>query len=78
MKRLIFDSHAHYDDEVFAPDRNELLQALPGQGVSTVVSMGADYAGCVGALELASRYSYIYAAVGIHPQNVAGLPKDYL
>lgn len=78
MKRLIFDSHAHYDDEVFAPDRDELLQALPGRGVSTIVSMGADYAGCVGALELASRYSYIYAAVGIHPQNIAGLPEDYL
>lgn len=78
MKRLIFDSHAHYDDEVFEHDREELLQALPGQGVSTIVSMGADYAGCRGALNLASRYSYIYAAVGIHPQNVAGLPADYL
>ncbi|WP_101696673.1 TatD family hydrolase [Clostridium minihomine] len=78
MKRLIFDSHAHYDDEAFAPDREELLQSLPEKGVCTVVSMGADYEGCKGALDLASRYSYIYAAVGIHPENVAELPSDYL
>lgn len=78
MKRFIFDSHAHYDDEAFDADREELLQRLPEQGVCNVVSMGADYDGCRGALELASRYSYIYAAVGIHPENAAGLPEDYL
>ncbi|MDU7339062.1 MAG: TatD family hydrolase [Clostridium sp.] len=78
MKRMIFDSHAHYDDEAFAGDRDELLHRLPEQGICNIVSMGADYDGCRGALELASRYTYIYAAVGIHPENVAGLPADYL
>jgi Tat protein secretion system quality control protein TatD with DNase activity len=78
VKRLIFDSHAHYDDEAFAPDRDELLQSLPGRGVCNIISMGADFDGCRGALQLAQRYSYLYAGVGIHPENAANLPADYL
>ena len=66
MKRFIFDSHAHYDDEAFDADREELLQRLPEQGVCNVVSMGADYDGCKGSLELSSWYSYIYSYLGIN------------
>ena len=64
---LIFDSHAHYDDEKFDDVRDELLQKLPQYGVCGVVTCGCDGDSSRAALNLAEKYDYIYAAVGIHP-----------
>ncbi len=76
--RLIFDSHAHYDDSSFDEDREELLGKLPELGICNVVNIGAELKGCYDSVALADRYSYIYAAVGIHPSEIADLPADYL
>lgn len=65
----IFDTHAHYDDEAFEPDREALLRELPQSGILRVVNVGADHASCRRTLELAEKYEYIYAAVGVHPGN---------
>ena len=78
MERLIFDSHAHYDDDAFHEDRTELLSGLPEQGVCRVLNVGADLQGCYDAVELAAKYPYIYAAVGIHPECVRDTPADSL
>ena len=79
MPRNIFDSHAHYDDERFDPDREALLASLPGAGVSFVISCGSDLANSAKAVELASRYDYIYAAAGVHPQECGdGVDLDEL
>lgn len=66
----IFDSHAHYDDSKYDGFRDELLQKLEGYGVCGVVTCGCDAKSSVAALNLAERYDYIYAAVGIHPCNI--------
>ena len=42
---MIFDSHAHYDDEAFAHDREQVLDALAGKGVGTVVNVAAGLEG---------------------------------
>lgn len=76
--RLIFDSHAHYDDEAFDADRTELLQKLPELGICNVVNVGADLKSSKASAALAAEYPYIYAAVGIHPEGAADLPQDYL
>lgn len=76
--RLIFDTHAHYDDDAFAEDRETLLQNLPSQGICNVVNVGAELQGCYDSVALAEQYDYIYAAVGIHPGCVQNLPEDYL
>lgn len=77
--RLIFDSHAHYDDEAFNDDRDTLLQSLPEKGICNVVNIGADLKGCYDSVALAEQYDYIYAAVGIHPGCIRDdLPDDYL
>ena len=39
---MIFDTHAHYDDEAFDGDREELLSGLAAGGIGTVVNVGAD------------------------------------
>lgn len=65
----IFDSHAHYDDEAFENDRRELLASLPDKGVCGVVNCGCDFSSSQKAIELSEELHYIYAAVGIHPEN---------
>ena len=66
---MYFDTHAHYDDEWFDDDREELLAALPGAGISLVLNNGCDLASSERTLDLAHRYDYIYAAVGWHPHS---------
>ena len=73
----IFDTHAHYYDEAFDPDREELLDSLPGKGVELVVCPGCDLESSRTSIALAERYDYFYAAAGIHPENLAGTsPAD--
>ena len=68
----IFDTHAHYDSNGFAADRDEILSALPAAGVGLVVDPGCELESSRAALALAERYSFVYAAVGIHPSDCAG------
>jgi TatD DNase family protein len=73
---MIFDSHAHYDDEAFNADREELLSQLPKQGVGTVVNVGASLASCRRTIELVQKYPYIYGALGVHPDEVGELTEE--
>ena len=77
MERFLFDSHAHYDDEAFDRDRDELLgTVLPARGVGFIVNMGCDLASSRRTVELAERYDCVYAAVGVHPENAAAYTPD--
>ena len=69
---LIFDSHAHYDDAKFDGIRDELLESLPRHGVCGVINCGCDTLSSKKALAYAEKYPYIYAAVGVHPENIGG------
>lgn len=70
---MIFDTHAHYDDEQFDIDREELLSSMKDAGISRIVDVGASIATTKKALELAHRYDFMYAAVGVHPSEVEEL-----
>ena len=72
----IFDTHAHYDDEAFAEDREELLLSLPSQGIGRVVNVGSSLDSCKKTLELMDSYDYIYGAIGIHPSDTAELTES--
>ena len=64
---MLFDTHAHLDDTSFDADRRELLESLPGQGLSLVMNPGGSFASSKNAIALAENHDYIYAAVGSHP-----------
>lgn len=73
---MIFDSHAHYDDHAFDEDREELLSALAGAGVGTVVNVGASLEGTRRTVELARKYPFIYGAAGVHPDEAGELNEE--
>ena len=74
---MLFDTHAHYDDEAFNPDRELLLESLPQRGVALVLNPGCDLDSSRKAVSYAAAYPHVYAAVGIHPENCAGfVPAD--
>ena len=70
MEPLIFDSHAHYDDERFDTLRDEILFNLGDNNVSAVLHCAIDYPSSLKAIEMADKYDRVFAAVGIHPQEV--------
>ena len=74
---MLFDTHAHYDDEQFDADRAELLASLPANGVGLVIDPGCDLDSSRKAAALAAQYPHVYAAVGWHPENCAPFqPSD--
>ena len=64
---MLFDTHAHMDDNAFAIDREQLLSSLPSQGIGLLMNPGCSLASSRNAVKLAREYDYIYAAVGSHP-----------
>lgn len=73
---MIFDTHAHYDDEAFDEDRDALLQGLTEHGIEAVVNIGNDMASTEHTLELTKRYPQVYGAAGVHPGNSAELNEE--
>lgn len=75
---MIFDTHAHYDDEAFDEDRDSLLSSLPAAGIGAVVCVGASLPTVTTSIKLAEKYPWIYASVGVHPHDVADLNEDVM
>lgn len=73
---MIFDTHAHYDDEDFDIDRDSLLLSMKDNGIGTIVNIGANLRSSQTTLDLAHKYDFIYAAVGVHPSDSAELSDD--
>ena len=66
----IFDTHAHYSAHAFDTDRYALLDRLPDQGVVGVCEQATHSGDAPKVLELAHRYPWVYAAIGIHPESL--------
>ena len=72
----LFDTHAHYDSGAFNADRLEVLASMPGQGVELILNPGCDLDSSKTAVELAERFPFVYAAVGVHPSDCEGFSQD--
>lgn len=73
---MIFDTHAHYDDEQFDGDRKELLHSMADNGVGTIVNVSASCASCERVVDMVQDYPFMYAAVGVHPDEAGGLDEE--
>ncbi len=69
MINNIFDSHAHYDDEQFDGDRDELISSLPSKGVCAVINCASDLKSSATSAELSEKYPFFWCACGIHPHE---------
>ncbi len=76
---MIFETHAHYDDEKFDPDRVELLSHLLRENnIGKIVNVGATFNGCKESIALAEKYDDVYAAIGIHPEEIDEINDDVM
>lgn len=73
---MIFETHAHYDDEAFEEDRDSLLASMPEKGIGRIVNVGASIASCKTTMKLMEKYPYIYGALGVHPSETAELTEE--
>lgn len=73
---MIFETHAHYDDEAFDEDREELLTSLREHGINQVINIGASLENCRKTLELMGKYPFVYGAIGVHPSETGELNDE--
>ena len=77
MYQNIFDSHAHYDDEKFDPDRAEIIESLNEKGVCHVVNIACDMPSCETGIALTEAYPFFSCSVGVHPHAASSfIPGD--
>ena len=73
---MIFETHAHYDDNRFKDDRDETIKRVHEKGVAPIINVGASIGSTMTTMELAKKYDFIYAAVGVHPSDIADLNEE--
>lgn len=73
---MIFETHAHYDDEAFDEDRDTLLSSMRENGIEYIVNVGANLKSTAASIALAQKYPFIYAAAGVHPSDTGELDEE--
>lgn len=75
---MIFDTHAHYEDAQFDPDRDQVIQGLHESGIGMVADAASDLATTKQILKLAHQYDFIYAVIGVHPSETEVLDETQM
>lgn len=73
---MIIDTHAHYDDEQFDPDRDELLKGMEAGEIGLIVDAGSTVASWGKIVKLTEEYPFMYGAIGVHPDEVGTLDEE--
>lgn len=74
----LLDSHAHYNDEKFDSDREKVLNEIYNSGVTTIINAGYSIESSKKAIEIANEHEFIYATVGVSPNDIDNLEEDYI
>ena len=75
---MLFDTHAHYDDERFDEDRGSLLGKMLSNGVGLIVDPASDIASAKKAQGIARAFDFVYFAAGVHPHEAGSASESYL
>ena len=75
---MFFDTHTHLDDEKFDTDREEVIASLKNEGTTLCVNIGANIKTSKASIALAEKYDFIYAAVGVHPNDTGDMCDEDL
>ncbi len=63
----LYDTHAHIDDSMFNEDRDTTIEKIKNSGVAYLNNIGADMESSQSSIDLADKFDFIYATVGVHP-----------
>jgi len=74
----LFDSHAHYNDEKFEEDRENIIREIYNSGITKIINAGYSLESSKKAIEIAKNYEFMYATVGVSPNDIENLNTDYL
>ncbi len=72
---MIYETHTHFDDNAFDTDREEAVKGAVNAGVSRFVNVASSMKSSITSMELAKKYSYFSASVGVHPEECADLSE---
>ncbi|AFM39152.1 hydrolase, TatD family [Desulfosporosinus acidiphilus SJ4] len=75
---MIWDTHAHLDDESYQEDFQDVLERIKSSGISRVTNVGYDFSSSKRSVQLAQDYDFIYAAIGIHPHNAEEVTEEVM
>ena len=75
---MLYDTHAHFDDEAFDADRHELLASMKDMGVTLINNIGCDVPSSRASIALAEQYPFVYATVGHWPGNTYQMNEEML
>lgn len=73
---MIFETHAHYDDEQFNKDRDLLIPDLLSGEICNIINVSSSVESVKTGIALAEKYEKVYAAAGVHPSDIAGLNEE--
>lgn len=75
---MIFESHAHYDDKSFDPDREALFKEFERNQIGCIINIASNLESSRKSIEIAKKYPFIYTSVGVHPHDVADMKEKHL
>jgi TatD DNase family protein len=75
---MLIDTHAHLIDKAYNKDLEDVLKRAAEAGVEAIINVGYTLSLARKAVVLAGAYGPLYATVGIHPHDAAGVPPNYL
>lgn len=78
MTAALFDTHAHYDDEKFANDGTDAINRARSSGVGYIINVSSNLASAVESISMAQEFSFVYAAIGVHPHNAETMNNNII
>ena len=72
----LFDSHAHYNDQKFKEDRNQVISSVKAEGITKLICVGYNVNSSKEAIEIAKNYDFIYSSCAISPNDIPQTEKE--
>ena len=66
---MLIDSHAHLNFKDFAVDFDEVVVRAKEAEVEKIINIGTSMTDAQEVIDLANKYDFMFAAVGIHPND---------
>lgn len=70
---MLFDSHAHYNDDRFSADRDEVLSGMQDNNVGLIMNACSSIDEIENILKMVEKYPFMYGSVGVHPHEVGNM-----